>query len=245
MAEHRVAVDPDVSLHVETDGAGPPVVLVNAAFCGVRSWDHVVPLLAEHLFVVRFDIRGTGASDSGPDDGYRFEQYASDLVAILDNFALDDAGLWGMAWGSRVALVTASLNPHRVSRLMLSDFAIDPADTTAQRDGYVAAKAALADAFVTIPERPVGWNAHRDADAAAKALAATRHHLDLMPFVGQADQPTLIATGEHDPNLASSRRALAGFANAELQVVPLAGHGAAMLRPDVMAQLALGHFLAT
>ena len=39
-------------------------------------------------------------------------------------------------------------------------------------------------------------------------MAATARHPDLMPFVTQLTIPVLVVTGEHDPNLVSSRRAL-------------------------------------
>jgi pimeloyl-ACP methyl ester carboxylesterase len=55
-----------------------------------------------------------------------------------------------------------------------------------------------------------------------------------MPFVEHVTAPTLIATGEFDPNLASSRRALAGFADARLEVLPLTAHGSVMQRPDLV-----------
>lgn len=243
MPEQRIAVDPAVSLHVEVDGDGPPLLLVNPAMSTVRSWDYIVPLLSRDFQIIRFDVRGKGSSDPGPSDHYRFERYGDDIAAILDHLDVADSYIWGMAWGARVALVAAAIHPRRLTRLMLADFAIDPADVAAQKQGYLTAKAALADEFVTVPERPLGWNTHHDGDAAAKALAATHHHADLMGFVERIEQPTLIATGEHDPNLISSRRALPGFTHAVLEVVPLAGHVAAFQRPDLMAELALAHFL--
>jgi hypothetical protein len=55
--------------------------------------------------------------------------------------------------------------------------------------------------------------------------------------------PTLVATGDHDPNLVSSRRALSGFVDARLEVLPHTGHGSVMHRPDLVADLAVA-FLA-
>ncbi len=232
-----------VELHVEVDGSGPALVLVNGAFCTVRQWDEIVGRLAESFRVIRHDVRGTGRSGPGPADGYTFERYADDIVALLDDLGEPRSRLWGMAWGARVALVAAARHPDRFERVVLSDLAIDPADPEAQKAGGAAAKAERSAAGIADSARPDGWNTHDDIDEAVKALAATRLHPDLMPFVEQVSVPTLIATGDHDPNLVSSRRALDGFANARLEVLPHTGHGSVMHRPDLVAELAID-FLA-
>ena len=51
MTKNSIEVD-GVSLHVEEDGDGAPLVLVNGAFCCLRQWDRVVPSLAERFRVM-------------------------------------------------------------------------------------------------------------------------------------------------------------------------------------------------
>ena len=161
MPTHRIAVD-GAELHVEVDGDGPALVLVNGAALTTRQWDGVIDRLAAGHTVVRLDVRGTGSSTPGPSDGYTFEQYASDIVEIADQLGLDGFDLWGMAWGSRVALVTAAQHPDRVRRLVLSDFSIDPADVDAQKQGAIDAKRARADAGIIDPPHPEGIRDHLD-----------------------------------------------------------------------------------
>ena len=103
--------------------------------------------------------------------------------------------------------MTAAQHPDRVRRLVLSDFSIDPADVDAQKQGAIDAKRARADAGIIDPPQPEGMRDHLDQDAMLAAMAATFLHDDLLPFVEQVRAPTLIATGDHDPNLVSSRRA--------------------------------------
>ncbi len=242
MSTHRVAVD-GAELHVEVDGQGPALVLVNGAALTTRQWDGVIDRLAAGHTVVRLDVRGTGSSTPGPADGYTFEQYASDIVAIADQLGVDQFDIWGMAWGSRVALVTAAQHPHHVRRLVVSDFSIDPADLDAQKHGAIDAKRARADAGITDPPHPTGLRDHLDPDAMMAAMAATLLHVDLLPFVGQVRAPTLIATGDHDPNLVSSRRALPAFENARLVELELTAHGSVLWRPDPVVAAVL-EFLA-
>jgi pimeloyl-ACP methyl ester carboxylesterase len=238
MPTHRIAVD-GAELHVEVDGTGPALLLVNGAALNVRQWDGVIERLAAKHTVVRHDVRGTGSSSPGPPAGYTFEQYASDIVAVAVQLGLDAFDLWGMAWGSRVALVTAARHPDRVRRLVVSDFSIDPADVDAQKRGASEAKAARAAAAIVDPPMPPGMRDHNDREAMRAAMAATLVHVDLLPFVEQVRAPTLIATGDHDPNLASSRRALPAFDTARLVELELTGHGSVLWRPDVVTDAVL------
>ncbi len=224
-----------VPLNARVDGEGPPLLLFNGAYCTVHQWDLVVPGLAEHFTVIRHDIRGSGQSSGGERDRYTFEQYAADAVALLDHTgASGPAHVWGMAWGARVALMVAARHRERVARVVLSDLGIDPADVEAQKAGYVAAREARAEAGIAEVAKPSGFNTHRDVKAARRAMAATALHPDLMPVVRAVKQPVLIATGEHDPNMASSRRALGGLDDGRLEVLPLTGHGSVLQRPDLV-----------
>ncbi len=207
-------------------------MLVNGAFCTLRQWDHVVADLATGHQVIRHDVRGTGQSKPGPPADNRFERYADDIADLCAERGLATVDLWGMAWGARVALVTAARHPDLVDRLVLSDLAIDPADPAAQKAGAAEAKAKRAAAGIAEVAPPVGAYDHRDREAAASTLSATHQHPDLMPFVERVAATTLIATGRFDPNLASSRRALTGLSDGRLQVLELTGHGSVLQRPD-------------
>lgn len=48
--------------------------------------------------------------------------------------------------------------------------------------------------------------------------------------------PVLVATGDHDPNLASSRELVSLAPNARLVVLKDVGHGSVLQRPDLAAQ---------
>ena len=205
----------------------------------VRQWDGVIELLAAQHLVVRHDVRGTGSSSPGPPSGYTFEQYGSDIVTIAVQLGLDTFDLWGMAWGARVALVTAAQHVGRVQRLVLSDFSIDPADLDAQKQGAADAKAARATAGITDPPPPAGLRDHRDPDAMRAAVAATLLHTDLLPFVQQVRATTLIATGDHDPNLGSSRRARPSLKTGRLVELELTGHGSVLSRPHIVTDAVL------
>ena len=77
----------DVSLAVYTQGnpAHPPLLLVHGYPDDHSVWDKMMAVLSRNLHVIRYDVRGAGASDAPPrTTDYRLEQLAADLKAVMD-----------------------------------------------------------------------------------------------------------------------------------------------------------------
>lgn len=239
---HRVIRLPvsESTLHVEIDGAdeAPALLLWNGAYCTTRMWDAVIPRLGDRFRVIRFDVRGTGQSDPGPAESYTFEQYGRDVLVLLDHLEIERADLWAMAWGSRAALAFAALHPARVKKVALFDASIGAADTEAQRRGREEALQLQKAQGIALFERPLGWDEHRDRNEAQKAIGAARK-IRLPDLVPRLEMPLLVATGDHDPNLASSREIVSGAPQAKLVVLEAVGHGSVLQRPDLTTEVFL------
>ncbi len=117
-----------VSLHVETLGAGPPVVLLHGLFVGnMATWYFTAaPILARTHRVVLFDLRGHGRS-SRPASGYDVETMASDLAHVVAEHTSGPVALVGHSFGGVVALHFALRHPERVTRLALVEAPLPPA----------------------------------------------------------------------------------------------------------------------
>lgn len=97
-------------------GEGPPLVLVHG-FGGSRAmWDDVIAALPAHLPLVRYDLRGFGAS--AQDEAVPF-RHADDLLALLDHLGIERAHLCGLSMGGAIAARFAIEHPDRVARLVL------------------------------------------------------------------------------------------------------------------------------
>jgi pimeloyl-ACP methyl ester carboxylesterase len=111
-------------------GQGPPdLVLTMGAFSHVDLiWDDpqvalFLRRLASFSRLVRFDRRGTGASDPLPPDPLPpWEAYAEELVAVMDTVGVQRAAL--LAAGPEagpMALFFAGTRPERTTALILAD----------------------------------------------------------------------------------------------------------------------------
>ena len=106
----------------------PPMILLHGLQDCARSWDAFAQAMSGEYRVISLDSRGHGCSDfpvpSKLDSGYRFDDYVSDISALIDNLRLNDPILIGHSAGGRYAFSYASRNPQNVSGLVVVD--IDP-----------------------------------------------------------------------------------------------------------------------
>lgn len=110
--------------------AATPVVLVHGYPDNHEVWDPVAERLAEHFYVVSYDVRGAGASDRPRSiAAYRLEQLSQDLVAVLDDVLPGRAvHLVGHDWGSIQtweSVTTAHLQYRILSYTTLSGPCLD------------------------------------------------------------------------------------------------------------------------
>ena len=233
-------IDADgAQLNVAIDGSdkGKCVLLWHGAACTLKMWDHIVSRLNKDYRFVRFDIRGVGASVPSQGNGqYTFEQYARDAATILDSLGIDQCHIWSMAWGSRAALAFCSLYPDRVRSAALYDASIGRADVVAQKLGHQQALALQAEAGIQAFKLPEGWNHHQNDETMRLAMSAAAL-FDLPSAAKKLLMPILVATGDHDPNLISSRELVSTVANAKLEVMKNVGHGSVLQRPDLTATI--------
>jgi 3-oxoadipate enol-lactonase len=230
----------DVRLHVALDGSRDalPLALLNGALCNLESWAPALDALAKRCFVIRHDGRGNGQSSGGPRDAYRFERYADDLLAILDDLAIERAVTCGMAYGARTAARFALRHPERVRLLALYDVSLaEPVDQALQREGNREARTLRQEAGLPEVERRPEWFAHADEREARRSLTAHVGQPDPTPELAALRVPTLVVCGRQDVNLGEAQRIAALVPDAELHVMEMTGHGSVFSRPDLFVEL--------
>ncbi len=234
---------PDGALAWEAEGQGPPVVLLHGFTLDRRMWNRQAASLADRFTVVRYDLRGHGASPP-PAGPYR---HADDLLALLDGLDLERPALVGLSLGGGVAGTFAAQHPDRLRALVLVESslagvawseelqrALAGVRDAAARGGVEAARAAwlaipLLAAPLAHPECGPdlrgwltgysGWHwVHADP-----ALPADPPTCELLHRIRV---PTLVVTGERTlPDFVKVAEVLCkGIAGARRAVVPGAAH---------------------
>lgn len=101
-------------------GAAPLVFVHGMAGCRA-DWDHLWAALPQELPLIRYDLRGFGASEAG--EGIPFS-HTEDLLALLDDLGIARVVPVGLSMGGAIALNFALSHPGRVERLALISPAI-------------------------------------------------------------------------------------------------------------------------
>lgn len=103
-----------MSLHVETSGRGPRLILMHGWALNLHVWDDLVDRLAERSTVVNIDLPGHGASGWPPE----FHDLESLVTAISPELE-DGAIVLGWSLGALAALQLALTNRGAVRALVL------------------------------------------------------------------------------------------------------------------------------
>ena len=110
--------DVTLAVYVQGDPADPTVLLVHGYPDTHRMWDGVAARLARRYHVVRYDVRGAGASTAPRRlSGYRLERLAEDLFTVADTVSPGrPVHVVAHDWGS-VQSWEAVTEPHAQARI--------------------------------------------------------------------------------------------------------------------------------
>lgn len=244
--------------------AGDPIVLLHPFPLDADYW---APQLAEPPAgwrLVAPDLRGFGP-EAPPGPAVSIDDYARDVLDLLDRLAIDRAVIAGVSMGGYVAFALLRRAPDRVRALVLANTRMDadPPEGRAAREKMLALLAREGSAGVarempkllgetTERERPEVKDALRariEATPAAAMEAAVRAMMarpDSAATAAAFGGPALIVSGDEDaltpPPL--QRAMHAAMAGSALETIPGAGHLASLERPEAFNRV-LQRFLHT
>ncbi len=108
-------------LYYETHGAddAPPLILSSGLGGSASYWQPNIPALAEHFRVIAYDHRGTGRSDRVLPDVVTVDDFADDILALMDAIGIERAHIVGHAAGGVAGLALALKAPERLDKLVV------------------------------------------------------------------------------------------------------------------------------
>lgn len=236
------SIDRDgLEIHYEVEGSGPTVLLTHGFGASSHMFAGTAVALARRHQVVRWDIRGHGAT-SAPDDPsvYSAQESLADMAGVLDAVGAARAVLAGHSLGGFLSLAFRLALPERVRALVLVD-----TGPGYRRDEARAGWNRMAERFAADFERR-GFAAlatseetaavhHRSAQALAHAARGilTQRDARVIDSLADIDVPTLVVVGERDEAfLGGSRYMAEKIPGARLAVIEGAGHAPNLSHPE-------------
>jgi len=249
-----------VEVHHVAEGPldAPALVLINSLGSTLEMWEPQVGELAGPFRVVRFDLRGHGASPVPPGP-YALADLGADVVALLDRLEIERAHLAGVSLGGMTAMWMGINAPQRVDRLVLccTSAKLGPPEGWAERARLVREQgtAAVADAVVARWLTPGYAARHPDVRRRLREMIASTpaegyagccaaiEHMDLEPELDRIAAPTLVIAGAEDPATPPDHgaRIAARVPGARMAVVPDSAHLANIQQPAEVSSLILRH----
>jgi pimeloyl-ACP methyl ester carboxylesterase len=109
-----------VTLEVQAEGDGVPVLLLHGFPDSSRVWRKQIPALTSAGFrTIAPDLRGFGQSEAPPRvRDYAMQKVLGDLIRVLDHFGVDRVSVVGHDWGAVTAWAFAGWHPDRLERLV-------------------------------------------------------------------------------------------------------------------------------
>jgi 3-oxoadipate enol-lactonase len=205
----------DVRLHYRFDGpVGAPVLMLsNSLGTDLAMWEAQMPRLTRDHRVLRYDTRGHGQSAVTPGPS-TIEYLGRDVVALLDQLALDRVTFCGLSLGGMTGMWLGIHAPARIARLVLANTTarIGSPDAYNARIDQVNASgmAAISDAVLArwftpafIAREPatvatVKAMLERTPAAGYVACCAAVRDMDQRDEVDAIAAPTLVIAGTHD-----------------------------------------------
>lgn len=135
------------SCYYRFDGAddAPVLMLAHSLGCDHGLWDRQTQDLQRHFRVLRYDLRGHGASSAPPGD-YRIEQLGRDALGLADALKVDRFAFCGISIGGMVGQWLGVHASDRLTHLVIANSSPHPGP-----DGMEARRrAALADGIAAI-----------------------------------------------------------------------------------------------
>jgi len=226
-------------------------------------WEGQLALAGHGWHVIAPNVRGVDGQDGDP-PANTIDDYAADVIDLLDGLHIEDAVIGGLSMGGYVAFAILRHAPRYIRGLILADTR-PQADTPEGLEGrrrmlaLVQSRGADAVADEMIPkllgettrkERPEvithvrGLIRANSADAIAGGIRALMGRPDSTPDLASIHVPTLILVGDEDaitpPSVAEDLKSR--IAGAELVRIPSAGHLANLEHPEAF-NAALARFL--
>jgi len=233
-------------------GAGRPLVLLHPFPLDANYWAPQLAAPPAGWRILAPDFRGFGTQGEGDAPAASLDDYARDVLAMLDARGIDRAVVGGVSMGGYVAIAMVRVAPERIQALVLANTRIDadPPETRAKRQQLLDLIAREGSAGVarempqllgeaTERERPelkarlratIAAAPAKGIEAAVRAMMARPDRTtDAAAYRG----PVLIVSADQDvltpPALQQAMHAV--MPGSQLEMIQGAGHLASLERP--------------
>jgi pimeloyl-ACP methyl ester carboxylesterase len=215
-----------LKMYYEIEGTGDPLVYIPPVFgfAGLKSF----PALAQSHSIVTVDLQGNGRTADIPERPLSIEQYAKDVVSLLNYLGIQKADFFGESYGANTAIMIAVNFPELVGRVATYGGTFGPPQVAHNTEMLRFNHSPTPDS------RSHGYQKERYKEVAPdpdywpkiwEKVVSIRWEGFSSEQLASIKAPVLIVVGDHDfVRVEHAIDAFKRIPNAELAVIPDASH---------------------
>jgi len=241
---HGYASVNGLKMYYEMEGTGDPLVCIPPAFgyAGLNRY----PALIESYTVITVDLQGHGRTADIPERPLSIERYAEDVASLLKYLGIAKAEFFGESYGGNAVLMIAARYPELVGRAATyaatfgpPQVALNPktthfAEPPTAESSYIQFQR---ESYKKVAPDPEYWPRVFDKLGNLHWRGFSKEEL------ASIQAPVLIALGDFDfVRIEHAVETVNLMPNAELAVIPDAGHFALFSEPERVIPV-VKHFL--
>ena len=217
-------------------GKGFPLILLHGNGEDCSYFLHQMEPFAQHFRVLAIDTRGHGKTPRG-ERPFTIRQFADDLLAFMDQHAIEKAHILGFSDGGNIAMVFALAHPERVERLILNGANLDASGVKRKIQIPIEIGYRIARLFAGMSPK---------AKRNAEMLGLMVNDPNVKPEeLARMHCPTLVVAGDKDMIKDQHTRLIAtSIPGAALSIIP-GSHFIANQRPEAFNEVVLRFLLST
>jgi 3-oxoadipate enol-lactonase len=254
-----------IEINYKVTGDGTSIVLIHGHPFDHTMWYPQVTAFSDNYQVITPDLRGYGQSSLPGPSNTKFEDYATDVLQLLDFLEVKSFHLAGLSMGGQIIMEMFRQAPGRIKSLIFADtFAgldtpeakqarYDAADRLEKEgmNGYAdeVIYKMIAPAHVSsmpeVAEHVVKMMKATSPVAAATAMRSRSERIDyLKEVLPEIDIPTLVIVGREDEftPVAKAEELQENLKNCKLVIIEDAGHMPNLEHPDEFNKAVLEFF---
>ena len=251
-----------IKINYVVSGEGEAIVLIHGHPFDHTMWQPQIEAFSDKYTVIVPDLRGYGKSSLPAVGATRFEDYATDILLLLDTLGIDSFHVAGLSMGGQLAMETYRQAPSRVKSLILADtFAsLDTPEAKKARNeaadrmeregmgGYANEsihKMIKAEHVTTMPDvaaHVMRMMTTTSPKAAATAMRARSERIEyLKEVLPNIDAAVLVVVGRQDEftPVAKAEEMHAALPNSKLVVIEDSGHMPNLEQPKEFNEIVL------
>jgi len=251
-----------IDLFYTVTGVGEPILLVHGHPFDHTMWNPQIVSFSQQYQVIAPDLRGYGKTALPKSGATGFDDYATDMIALMDNLGIETFHLAGLSQGGQFIMEIFRQAPKRVKSLILADTFASLDTTEAKQTRYDTAdrmekegmdfyagdaifKMIRREHVATMPDvaaHVMNMMKSTLPKGAATALRARAERIDYLSMVlPTVNVPTLVVVGRQDEftPVAKAEEMQEKLQNCKLVIIEDAGHMPNLEHPDEFNEVVL------